>query len=59
MKKFNLFLKRLFDIVSSGIAIIILTPVWIGVSVAIKKIQKGRCFLSRADVQKTVKYSIC
>ncbi len=41
MKKFNLFLKRLFDIISSGIAIIILTPVWIGVSVAIKKDSKG------------------
>lgn len=41
MKKFNLFLKRLFDIISSGIAIIILTPVWLGVSVAIKKDSKG------------------
>ncbi len=47
MKKFNLFLKRLFDIVSSGIAIIILTPVWIGVSVAIKKDSKGPVFFKQ------------
>lgn len=38
MKKFSLCVKRIFDIVSSGICIIMLTPVWIGVSIAIKKI---------------------
>lgn len=41
MKTFNLFLKRLFDVISSGIAIIILIPIWIGVSAAIKKDSKG------------------
>lgn len=41
MKEVNLFIKRLFDIVSSGIAIIILIPVWIGTSIAIKKDSKG------------------
>lgn len=41
MKEVNLFIKRLFDIVSSGIAILILIPVWLGMSVAIKKDSKG------------------
>jgi lipopolysaccharide/colanic/teichoic acid biosynthesis glycosyltransferase len=41
MYKLNLVIKRLFDIVSSGIAIIVLTPLWIGVSIAIKKDSKG------------------
>lgn len=41
MRKFNLFLKRMFDVISSGIAIVLLTPVWIGVSLAIKKDSKG------------------
>lgn len=41
MKLFSLFIKRLFDIVSSSILIILLTPVWIGVAIAIKKDSKG------------------
>lgn len=41
MYKLNLVIKRLFDIFSSGIAIIILIPLWIGVSIAIKKDSKG------------------
>ena len=44
MYKFNLMLKRLFDIVSSGVAIVVLFPVWIGASVAIKKDSKGPIF---------------
>lgn len=47
MKAFNLFLKRLFDVISSGIAIIILVPIWIGVSVAIKKDSKGPVFFKQ------------
>lgn len=41
MYRLNLVLKRVFDIVSSLIAIIVLTPVWIGVAIAIKKDSEG------------------
>jgi len=41
MKTINLFIKRVFDIISSGIAIVLLLPLWIGVSIAIKKDSKG------------------
>lgn len=41
MKEFNISLKRLFDIVSSGIVIILLAPVWIGTAIAIKEDSKG------------------
>mgnify|MGYP002569032365 CR=1 FL=1 len=47
MYKFNLVLKRLFDVVSSGIAIIVLIPVWIGASIAIKKDSKGPVFFKQ------------
>ena len=47
MKKLSLFLKRLFDIFSSGILIILLTPVWIGVSIAIKRDSKGPVFFKQ------------
>ena len=43
-KLFNDFLKRLFDIVSSLVAIILLTPLWIVVSVLIKCDSKGPVF---------------
>lgn len=43
-KLFNDFLKRLFDIVSSLVAIILLTPLWITVSVLIKCDSKGPVF---------------
>lgn len=43
-KLFNDFLKRLFDIVSSLVAIILLTPLWIIVSVLIKCDSKGPVF---------------
>ena len=36
MYRLNLALKRIFDVVSSGIVIILLIPVWIGVAIAIK-----------------------
>lgn len=41
MNKINLFIKRVFDIVLSVVAIILLIPVWIIVSVAIKKDSQG------------------
>jgi lipopolysaccharide/colanic/teichoic acid biosynthesis glycosyltransferase len=47
MKKFSLCVKRIFDIVSSGVCIILLTPVWIGVSIAIKKDSDGPIFFKQ------------
>lgn len=47
MRKLNLWIKRLFDIISSGIAILLLIPIWIGVSYAIKKDSKGPAFFSQ------------
>lgn len=41
MKTINLGIKRAFDVVSSGILIILLIPVWIVVAIAIKKDSKG------------------
>lgn len=43
----SLFLKRSFDIVSSGILSIILLPVWIGVAIAIKVDSKGPVFFKQ------------
>lgn len=47
MGALNKGIKRLFDIVSSGIAIIILTPLWIIVAFAIKKDSKGPVFFKQ------------
>lgn len=44
MKQFSLCVKRAFDIVSSGILIVLLIPVWIGISIAIKKDSEGPIF---------------
>ena len=41
MYKLNLFIKRCFDIISCLIAVILLTPVWIIVAIAIKLDSKG------------------
>lgn len=41
MGKISLGIKRAFDIVSSGIVIVLLTPLWIGISIAIKKDSEG------------------
>lgn len=41
MKQISLVIKRLFDIVSSGILIIILIPLWIIISIMIKTDSKG------------------
>lgn len=47
MKFISLFVKRVFDIVSSGICIVLLTPVWIVVSIMIKKDSKGPVFFKQ------------
>ena len=39
--KFNLLLKRLFDFCSTSVAIVILTPLWLVISIIIKKDSKG------------------
>ena len=44
MKMFSLCIKRIFDIVSSGICIVLLVPVWIGVAIAIKRDSDGPVF---------------
>lgn len=43
----SLFLKRAFDIVSSGILSIILLPVWVGAAIAIKVDSKGPVFFKQ------------
>lgn len=44
MYRFNLFLKRAFDIITCSLAIIILLPVWIIIAIAIKCNSKGPVF---------------
>ena len=55
MKVYNKFLKRLFDIVFSGIIILLLTPVWIVLVIAIKIDSKGPVFFTqkRIGIHKT------
>lgn len=47
MEKINLIIKRVFDIVSSGIAILILIPLWLIVAIAIKRDTKGPVFFKQ------------
>lgn len=47
MKQFSLVIKRAFDIVSSGILIVLLAPLWIGISIAIKKDSEGPIFFKQ------------
>ena len=47
MMRLNLYIKRIFDIVSSLIAIVLLLPVWIGVAIAIKKDSPGPVFFKQ------------
>ena len=47
MKVINLVIKRVFDIVSSGVAMILLLPLWLGVALAIKKDSKGPVFFKQ------------
>ena len=50
MKHISLFIKRAFDIVSSGILIILLTPLWIVIAIAIKKDSEGPVFYRQERV---------
>lgn len=47
MKKVNLGIKRTFDIILSGVAILILIPLWIVVAIVIKKDSKGPIFFKQ------------
>lgn len=47
MYNLNLFIKRAFDIISCSIAILLLTPVWIIVAIAIKTDSKGPVFFKQ------------
>lgn len=47
MYKFNLFVKRIFDLVSCLIAVVILIPVWIVIAIAIKVDTKGPVFFKQ------------
>lgn len=47
MKQISLFIKRAFDIVSSGILIILLAPVWIVIAIAIKRDSEGPVFFKQ------------
>lgn len=47
MYKLNLIIKRIFDMIASGMAIIILLPVWLGVAIAIKKDSQGPVFFKQ------------
>ena len=55
MVAINKFLKRLFDIVSSGIAIIILIPLWIIIAIAIKKDSKVTILFKKGIIKKNLK----
>lgn len=47
MYRFNLFLKRLFDIVSSGLLALVLMPLWIIIAIWIKLDSKGPVFFKQ------------
>lgn len=47
MLAFNLFLKRVFDVISSGVAIVVLTPLWIYVAIKIKMDSEGPIFFKQ------------
>lgn len=47
MKYISLFIKRAFDIVSSGLLIVLLTPLWFVIAVAIKKDSEGPVFFKQ------------
>lgn len=47
MHRLNLFIKRAFDIVSSGLLALILTPLWIVVAIWIKTDSKGPVFFKQ------------
>lgn len=47
MQAINLFIKRVFDICSSSVVIILLTPIWLGVALAIKRDSEGPIFFKQ------------
>ena len=47
MHRINLLIKRIFDIVSSGLLAMILTPLWIIIAIAIKVDSKGFVFFKQ------------
>lgn len=47
MYKLNLLIKRLFDIISSSVLALLLTPLWLVVSIAIKVDSKGPVFFKQ------------
>lgn len=47
MKQISLVIKRVFDIVSSGILIILLTPLWMVIAIAIKRDSEGPVFFKQ------------
>ena len=47
MQKLNLGIKRIFDIISSGLAIILLTPLWIVVAILIMNDSEGPVFFKQ------------
>lgn len=47
MYKINLFLKRLFDIISSGLFALLLTPLWIVISIWVKLDSEGPVFFKQ------------
>lgn len=47
MKQISLVIKRAFDIVSAGILIILLTPVWIVIAIEIKRDSEGPVFFKQ------------
>lgn len=47
MYRLNLKIKRLFDVISAGVLIILLLPLWIGAAAAIKKDSKGPVFFKQ------------
>ena len=47
MKQISLMIKRAFDIVSSGLLIVLLTPLWIVIAIAIKRDSEGPVFFKQ------------
>lgn len=47
MYKINLFLKRIFDILSSGVLALLLTPLWIVISIWVKLDSEGPVFFKQ------------
>lgn len=55
MKSFNKFMKRSFDIIASLIGIIIISPIFVGISIAIKATSQGPVLFKQKRVGKDEK----